>query len=360
MCMVPTDEVVIASLAENISLRISGWYGEGAKLGSSGAALKVYPYSFFVEFPVLTRAGDQTLLAKIKRNPETQTLADAIAVERLKKHALEEFGMLQIIQDAFATESMSDCITIEPLAYFEQWNAILMRKVNGKALKDYLLQSKIALRSPGSLHTLEGLVTSSAHWLRVFHSRVSDLQDMPFPTDAVRADLEESFSNLKLYSNGAVNVKRYQIAFENALSELCNITVPVGFVHDDFHYSNVLVTLDNQICAIDNAGNYRACAFVDLATFITDPQTRTIQIMTMGFYIPSHFIRSCKDAVLSTYFCQKTYSKKALDFFCALAVLNKWSEGLTRLSVHRKNGVPLALLKWIEFYFSRLLSAYIN
>ena len=266
--------------------------------------------------------------------------------------------MTKRIWDAFNAENYKGCTAVEPFAYLERWNALLMQKIEGKALKVFLLDPKLIF-FPKARDELKKLLRSSARWLRVFHDRVSEMQEISFPIEDIRADLDESFSRLERYSNGKVKIAPYQEAFEKALEEIAYLKVPFGIVHDDYHYSNILVDKENQVSAIDNAGTYQSCAYVDLATLITDPQTRSRQIMTGGFYISARFIDECKKAILENYFGQEVYSEKIIHFFCALAVLNKWSEGLARFSVERQRKMPSILLKQTENYFSKLLLTYL-
>jgi len=177
--------------------------------------------------------------------------------------------------------------------------------------------------------------------------------------DDIWRDIDESLLRLERYSEGKVDIGIYRMAFEKALKKIEKQNVPIGIVHDDFHYSNILVTPEHQVCAIDNAGDYQACAYVDLATLITDPQTRSLQILTGGAFISSTFIDACKKIILQAYFGQHAYSQKVIDFFCALAILNKWSEGLARFSVQRQRRMPAFFLKRIEGYFSKLLFEYL-
>ncbi len=357
--MEPTNQAVIASLTDFVTAQLPEWYGQDSKLDLSGVSLQVFPYSFFLSIPVMRNADRQTLLAKIKRQPDVETLSEAVAIERLRKPARDEFEMTQKIWDAFVIENSHGCTAVRPVGYLEQWNAVVMEKVEGKALKELLLHPKTLFRLPSAKAELLELIASSARWLRVFHDRVSGMQEVPFLVDEIWMDVDESLERLERYSEERVNIEKYRIIFRKAMEEIAHLKIPVGIVHDDFHYSNILVEGSDRVCAIDNAGDYRTCAYVDLATLITDPQTRTLQIMTGGFYIPSNLIENLEKEILQNYFGEEVYPKEVVDFFCALAILNKWSEGLARFSVERRRKMPTALLKWIESYFSKRLFGYL-
>jgi hypothetical protein len=299
------------------------------------------------------------LLAKIKRNPGCATLDSVISQKVLRQRAWDEYKMAQKIWDAFAAEDSKVCTAVQPLAYIEQWNAVLMRKVEGRALKGYLLRPAVALRLSKPVQQLHGLLAAAARWLRIFHDRVSNLQVIPFPVSSIREIMDESLLNLKKYSYKRLDIQPYRDALENALMGMRNLYIPVGTIHDDFHYSNILVGPDGRVCVIDKAGDYQRSIYADLATLLTDPQTRTLQIASGGRFIPDKFIQSCKKVILEEYFGSESYDQAVLDFFSALAVLNKWSEGLTRLSRGKRKELSPLLSLMTERYFSRLLSQYL-
>lgn len=346
-------------MAEVIETRLPEWYGNGSTLDIGNISLHLYPYSFFINFPITTEYGQKDLLAKINRDPDCEEMCDAVVVKKFRERAKEEFAVMQSIWEAFDRETETDCIAVQPFEYVGKWNAIVMQKIDGKPLKGVLLQPSMALRSRKVINQLLGLVRSSTRWLRIFHERVSVMEYVTLPEKNVWSTISRSLSRLDQLSGGNIAIESYQLSFRKAMEDLRGEKVPVGVVHDDYHYSNILATRDNKICAIDNSGNYQACAYVDLATFITDPQTRMVQVITGGLYISTDFIQSCKEMILRTYFGQEAYSSQVMDFFCAIAILNKWSEGLARFSVAKFGTYSAIFIKWTERYFSKLLSAYL-
>lgn len=353
------DQATVDALTDFMAAQLPVWYGAGARLDLAQLSLERFPYSFFLSIPVLYGAETRTLLIKIKRQPDVHTLVDAIAIERLKVPAMEEFAMLEKIWTAFSDGSVAGCAAVRSVAYLEAWNALVMEKFEGRALKSFFLDTEILFRSRREEVQLKEFVAASARWLRVFHQRVSEMERIPFPTDVVWQDILESLERLEKYSGAYVDVSFYRSAFEKALAKVAHLQVPFGLVHDDYHYSNILVDDAGQICVIDHAGNYRTCAYVDLATLITDPQTRTRQIMTNGFYISRRFIDELRAIILQNYFLEDAYSSGVIDFFCAMAVLNKWSEGLARFSLQRGRS-SVFFLKWVEKYFSKRLMKYLS
>ena len=356
-----TNQQVIAGLANALSPRVPEWYGRGATLRPEAAALRAYPYSFFLSFPVQTMNGEDTLLAKIHRKPHIVTLNDALTTGWLKPIAHDEYEMAQQIWRAFEAENSSAFTAVEPLGFMDEWNAILMRKVEGKPLKKYLLSASVALRSPHALKRLQELLKASVIWLRIFHQRVAGAQDTAFPAQDASDTMDEVLSKLSRHSKGEVDVETYRYALSNHLTNLDagTVQVPVALLHDDFQYSNILIMPDGRVCVVDYALNHRGCVYADLATIIIDPQTRGAQIWTSGRLIDPGFIHACQQTILDAYFNGASYHKKALDFYCALAVLNKWSADEAEVYHGWRKQVYSPLSASTRRYYAKLLEQYL-
>jgi len=354
-----SNQAVISSLANDLIAHITEWYGEGATLDPESFTLRTNPYSFFIGFPVKTSGGIQTLLVKIHRKPYVATLRDALTTERLRKIARDEYEISQLIWQAFADENSPVCIPVQYLGFMEKWNALLMRKVEGKMLKKYLLSPSIALRNPKSLAQLQKYLLLSTRWLSILHRRVSGLQITPFPVDRARLLMEEVLSKLRELSKGQVDVGPFRAALDMGLEGLRELHVPVVLLHTDFHYSNILVTPDGQVCVLDYALNYYGPIYFDLATILIDPETRQVQILTGGRFIASDFIQSCKRLILDSYFNGQPYLDNVLNFYCVLAILNKWSTDEASLSDSWRKLISPILSRITRRYYVKLVLQYL-
>lgn len=354
-----SNQAVISALANDLVPHITEWYGESATLDSESFTLRTNPYSFFIGFPVKTCIGVQTLLVKIHRKPQIATLTDALTAERLRKIARDEYEISQVIWQAFVEESSPVCIPVQYLGFIEKWNALLMRKVEGKMLKKYLLHPSIALRNPKSLAELQKYLLLSTRWLNILHRRVSGLQIVPFPVDKARLLIEEVLSKLRERSNGQVDVRPFQAALEKELESMRDLYVPAGLLHTDFHYSNILVTLDGRVCVLDYALNYYGPIYFDLATILIDPETRQVQILTGGRFIAPDFIQSCKRLILNSYFDGQPYLENVLNFYCALAILNKWSTDESNLSDNWRKLISPISSHITRHYYAKLILQYL-
>jgi len=353
-----SDQTVVNSIAGVLEKRIHEWYGESAVLDSNSFSLRRYPYSFFIGFPIKTSTGDQTLLVKIHRKPNIATLAEALTTNRLRELARNEYEMSQMIWRVFEEENSPDCQAVQYLDHLEEWNALLMREVKGKMLKEYLLHPSLAVRSPKAMEQLLSFLSSAAHWLRIFHRRISGLQTAVFPVEEAGQWMKEVLSKLQLNSNGQVDVAPYQRALERTLESLRALTISIGLLHSDFHFSNILITSEGSACVLDYSLNYRGPIYFDLATLLIDPQTRKAQILTGGWFLTSRFVQTCRQSILNSYFGSESYSENVLNFYCALAVLNKWSADEADFAI-RPGVVNSLLAQMTRRYYAELLPLYL-
>lgn len=353
------NQNVITALANALVSNIPEWYGKGATLDSESATLHTYPYSFFVSFPVQTESGEQTLFAKIHRKPHMATLKEALEAEWLRPIAHDEYEITKVIWRTFEENNSPVCTAVQPLGLMDEWNAILMRKVDGRSLKKYLIRPSVLLRSPKALVQLRQYLESSLIWLRIYHDQIAELQIAPFPIDDALESMNEILFKLSARSKGQVNVEYYRSLLLKRLESIRILNVPVALLHDDFQYSNILIKPDGRACVLDYAFNHRGCVYSDLATFLVDPQTRGVQILTGGRFVAPGFIRTFNQTILNAYFNGKPYQKNVLDFYCALAVLNKWSADEGEIYGGWKKKLYSALLGPMRRYYTNLLTEYL-
>jgi hypothetical protein len=353
------NQHVITGLANAIMARIPEWYGAGAILDAKSAALHTFPYSFFVSFPVQTRIGEQTLFAKIHRKPHMATLNEALDAKWLRPIAHDEYEITKVIWRTFEEKNSPVCTAIQPLGLMTEWNAILMRKVDGKELKKYLVHPSVLFRFRKALKQLKGYLEASVIWLRIFHDQVAKSRVAAFPVDNAMESMNEILKKLSERSQGEVDVEFYRNKLLMRLESIRVLNVPVALLHDDFQYSNILIQSDGRACVLDYAFNQRGCVYSDLATFLIDPQTRGVQILTDGRFIAPGFIRAFKQTILDTYFNDKPYHRAVLDFYCALAVLNKWSADEGGNYKGWKKQLFSVLRGSIRRYYTKLLTEYL-
>ncbi|HET9910208.1 MAG TPA: phosphotransferase [Anaerolineales bacterium] len=349
---------IVDGLAKALIAKIPEWYGVDASLDLKAIALHTYPYSFFVSFPVQTPSGKQTLFAKIHRKPHMETLKEALAADWLRPIAHAEYEITKVIWQTFESKNSPVCTAIQPLGLADEWNAILMRKVEGKELKKFLVRPSVLFRSGPALMELQKYLEASMIWLRIFHDHVSEAQMAPFPVDDALESMDEILEKLKQCSNAEVDVEFYRNELLNRLESIRDLTVPVALLHDDFQYSNILIQNDGRACVLDYAFNHRGCVYSDLATFLIDPQTRGVQILTRGIFIAPAFLHAFRTTALTAYFNGEGYHKDVLDFYCLLAILNKWSADEGAIYSGWKRRLYSFFVPSMRHYYTNLLTEY--
>ncbi len=206
---------------------------------------------------------------------------------------------------------------------------------------------------------LQQYLASSVTWLRIFHDQIAELHVASFPVDDAMESINEILSKLSARSKGQVDVEIYRSALLRQLEGIRVLNIPVALLHDDFQYSNILIKPDGRACVLDYAFNHRGCVYSDLATFLIDPQTRGVQILTGRRFITPGFIRAFNQTILNAYFNGKPYHKNVLDFYCALAVLNKWSADEGEIYSGWKKKLYSVLLRSMRRYYTNLLTEYL-
>ena len=350
-----SDQDIIVALGNAISPNISKWYGQNSVLQIASARLLVYPYSFFISFQVDMPGGAQILLAKIHRKPSMATMIEAVSAEWMRSAGRDEYEFTRTIWQVFEEENAPAFTAVQSFAFLDEWNAILMKKVEGMALKKYLITPSIILRDRKALARLQSYLAAAATWLRIFHSRVGDERNILFPVQDVLSTMTDVLGRL----GKAVNVSGYHASLTNKLESIKDFQVPVALLHDDFQYSNILVENGGRVCVLDYALNHRSCVYSDIATLLIDPRTRGLQIWSRGWCIPQQFIQSLDQTILNAYFKNAPYHEPVLEFFCALAILNKWGADEAELTSRSQPNIKRVLSAYMQRYYEALLSQYL-
>jgi thiamine kinase-like enzyme len=193
------------------------------------------------------------------------------------------------------------------------------------------------------------------------HSRAGDLKVEPFPLEEVQALIDETLEKLEKDSDGYVDVKFYQGVLERHMKAVSQTHVPVGLLHDDFHYSNILITPDGRACALDYAFTNRGPIYADISTMLIDPETRLAQILSLNTYLSKKRLAQLRSLFLDNYFQGQPYDEQVLNLFCAVAVLYKWSVDERRFSDngHRQFYFPM-LRSVIRRHFQNVFKSYLN
>lgn len=322
---ISSDLEILSEIKKITAQCLVDWFGSNASFDDTLPILQRYPNSFMVRFRVLTSDGDEAVLVKIPSKPYFGSLADAIASDVSKARVQEQYSASKAVWNAIKDEGDSTCCAVPPPQYLEKWNALAMKEIQGQMLKSYLLKPAVSLGFSHSWHQLSEAVARSSRWLRIVHSRACDVKMEPFPTQEVQALIDETLEKLEQDSRGRVEVQHYQSLLQNLLESVSKTVVPVGLLHDDYHYSNILITPDLRACALDYAFTHRGPIYADLATMLIDPETRLAQILSLGLFLSEEKLAQLHSLIIDNYFQGKPHDSQVLILFCVIAILYKWS-----------------------------------
>lgn len=356
-----TNEEIRSAIADEIALRISDWFGSDTKFLRAKGGLRRNQNSFFLSYHMMNKQGEKKIFAKIPRKKHMQTLCDAIHDDELRGPTVDEYKTLQSTWEIFNDADDQDCHALEPLMYFEKWNAIIMPELEGKMFKKILLSPGIFFRNSASWAKLRVTLRKVSHWLRLFHAG-NKLSYEKFPLDEAQLQIETALNAIKHNSNGKADLDWAIPKVNELLMIASKETVPMGLLHDDYQYSNIMVLSDDRVCALDPRHRRYGPVYADLSTLIVDPQLRLVQILTAGRAFPDKYLDLCQQDVLSNYFHETPSQTMVLNFYCVLACLQKWAFNEKILASGRLGRLPLISLisTMVRRQFSKTLLKYLN
>lgn len=347
------NQVQVNAITALVAARVGDWFGAGAALNGDSAELRMYPNSFMLRYRASAENSQPIILVKIPRKPAHQTINEALQNDYLRAHTRDYYDFMLATWRAFERAQDEHCFAIRPLEYFESWNAIAMLEARGHPLKDMLV-----LGRPPQTRAFQTYLENAAHWVRIFHERIGDLSIETISRVDIETALDAVLDDLSKYSRGQVNTASIRTSVLAAASE--GWRVPVARTHDDYHYSNALISPDGRACGLDaRRRSVRNPIYADLATLLVDPATRVASIMTGGLLLPRRFFTRARQSILDGYFVGQPHDDEILNFYCALTVLDKWRINERRLASGAAKLVAWFLRPWVRWYFSALLRRYV-
>jgi hypothetical protein len=343
----------IAEIHDALATRVEAWFGAGARLEVASAELRKYPNSFMVRVPAIDEKSRPVVLVKIPRKSHHQMIDEALLSEKMRENTRAHYDFMVLTHRVFENVQDSHCFAIRPLGYLERWNAIAMLEAEGQTLTEMLFWGV----PPQNREFFEHL-ENAARWLRIYYEQIGELSMEMFSSDTIKNQVDTLLANLFKYSHGAVDVAPIRISLLSMIMD--NREVPVARVHDDYKYSNVLISAEGRACGFDFPRRVpsRKPIYADLASLMSDPETRIACMLTGGFFLSSRFLVQARRSILKGYFDGDPHDDVVFDFYCAIAVLTKWMEVEKRLSYGTIRFVGLILRPWARLYFSSLLQRY--
>lgn len=316
-------ESVLAALTPRIEADLSEWYGPNAKLAGAPA---FYPriWSFFFRYRLHVEGREQAILVKI-RHARDMDLAQAVASEKIKREAKEEYKSLLHLQDVFGRKEYSHLFfAVRPLALYESLNAVVVEEAGLRSLRSFL-QSPWIMASKQAQKTFQGYLGLAGRWLRIFHdSPAQPAGEGPLFTETM---YKNAYQNVAAISGFLEPTDRD--ALKAVVDKLYNTygcqNASYSFLHDDFTCANIFTTRDNRICSFDPK-NRAGPIYADLARLIIDLEFCRVQIFTHGLALSSARRNQFHASILSGYFGLDVVDHALLSFFRLVSLLERWQE----------------------------------
>lgn len=352
---------ILAEITAEVERRVPDWFGDASKLATSFPELIQYPNSYIARYQVHVDGDLKTLLVKVPSKPYVASLSEALSRKDSRSRAREQYAAALTVWNAIADENDERCLAVKPYAHLYDWNAVVMEEVNGKMLKLFLLRPAIAFRLPKAWKELRQVLYNSARWLRVVHQRVGKLQTASILIDDLKSQIDEELTALQQNSREQIDTRPLRQKLNELLGVISNSTVPTALLHDDFQYSNILISSSGSACALDSSFSRRGSVYSDIASLLVDPETRLMQLLSFGMFLPKHRIVQLRDLVLESYFQDSPINQLSLKLYCALAILHKWTVDEKRFSSGGiKQLLSPLLVPVIRYNFRRILKPYLS
>lgn len=354
------DAKTFNDIATVLKKSILEWYGPGAYLDTSRIPqVRSFAHSFIARY-IVSGSESQTLLVKIAHKANQSDLQFAINNDALRALARREMHQLQATWQAFKELNDPDLIAVQPLAYLEPWNAIVMVEVQAQSLKSILASPKIGLGFPKASEQFIQHLQKASKWLRHFHDHVGGSQVGAASRTLMQARLDKVSRDVNDHMGTRFDTPKKIGSIKLQIDNVSGLE-PVAQMHGDFHCSNILVTPRGQICVLDpRADSSRKSVYNDLATLLIDLHVKPIPMLTSGKFAKT-FLAQSRQAIMESYFKAGESSKSLLDFYCACEVIYKWSMDERDFINSKKMRMVAPLIHPIHSrYMSQLISQFLT
>lgn len=353
------DQPILDDITANIRSSLDRWYGTGSNLDSDMPEIRSYRNSFILRYPVTTPGAQRKhILAKIRRNPKMDSLSRAIQAD-IHQNMENEYRTLNLLYDNF-NSTEEDFGAIRPLAYLDQYPALVMEEYPARTLRQ-LLSGQRNSKTDWSSSELRDAARKTGQWLSTFHHKLYVPVQKPYTSRDILLEVQAYAERLELFSHGRVQAREVMSDFWKKLEGLPVATMTFSHSHSDMTIDNVLYSSDGRVCIID-VKNQVAPVYVDLGLILIHPETSKPQIFSMGSHFSENLLCKYRAEIVAGYFDEQPGDESLVRIYSAIQVLNKWlmyEELMSRYKkVKRLLAVPVA--PYVSAYFKGLLKKHLD
>ena len=232
---------------------------------------------------------------------------------------------------------------VRALDLITEIDALVMGEAEGEQL--WKLLARASRLHPLTSVELDEAFRNAGAWLREFHGIRPDhgvatvhegREGFVELLTALTDYLGESLAEKAFFDEVAA---RTRILAERTLVE----PLPLGLHFGDYGLTNVLVTPQAGVTAIDTLANWYTPIYVDIAYFLTGLKTYRKQIATQGFAFGRERLATFEREFLVGYFGQTTVPMREIRLYEVLRLLERWSGRVARNRGRSLPGRKLAL-----------------
>lgn len=354
------DNAIIDNITNRIQQGLADWYGASSQLVSERPEIQSYTNSFLLRYEMKTSAAAQAVLVKIRRSPKMDSLHRAVAAREIHANIPGEYDSMQLVREKIG-DSHTNFTAIRPLAFYEEYHAIVMEEFPSRSLRQLLEKPQTQDEKRNRLQVVKETAHKAGQLLRFFHDNVQSTTECRYSMEEVVKQVEFYTTQLEHYSSGWVTRSSLIDRFQQKLADREIRSIPFTGVHQDLTCDNVLYAKNGKVCLID-IKTAPGPIYSDLALLLIHPETFRSQIFRGGFHFPASLLQSYRKAILDGYFARDVADPFFVNVFCALRVLDKWTMHAELL--HRYKGlkrvVTRPLIPIVNRYFDDLLARYLN
>jgi len=360
--MSASDTELSQKLTQAISQEVPSIFGDGCELALIPPQRLDRRYSFMFRFWFRKPGGDLIpLLVKIPHESWMETMQQAIESAHIRDVVMNEFERMTSIAVVISEADNPDLFAIRPGSVIPEFNALLMEEIPIRMLKSSLTRPKIMLGMNKDWQGFERQLKLAGGWLRIIHDRFSSKKAATLKSLKMDEKLETEVDILEGFLTKPLTKLRGH--FLHLYDSLNAVDLPLSCLHNDFHLGNIFVTGDGRVGALDPNWVEDGSVYADLSTLMIDPIVRKEQVLFQGLSFRPSLRMRYEHAVLQGYYGVSQYPDPMLDFYCALAVLNKWRMDEERLIAGDSrlfHTGSLLITPLIRDYFQKLILGYLT